>query len=201
MARPKRIARADVLRAALAIVDDEGLEGLTMRRLGRALGVEAMSLYRHVANKEAVLDGVHEAVLADVRWPQTTGVWQRDVVSGALALRDALRRHPNVLPLFATRPATTDASLAHLERALAQLEAPLPDLTTRVMAVQSVLALVLGHALFHDTPAGLGPDYERLDPETFPVLSTVGQALEGYDPDAELAFALASLVRGFEGPR
>ncbi|MEM9491478.1 MAG: TetR family transcriptional regulator, partial [Myxococcota bacterium] len=63
MPRPPKISREQVLRAALEVVDAEGLGALSMRRIGQQLDVEAMALYRHVPNKEAVLDGVHEAVL------------------------------------------------------------------------------------------------------------------------------------------
>jgi AcrR family transcriptional regulator len=197
MARPRKVERSSVLAAALALVDAEGLSALTMRRLGEALGVEAMSLYRHVANKEAVLDGVHEAVLASVEWPAITGRWRDDVRTAAWAFRRALREHPNALPLLATRPANTAASLEHLEQALARLATPFPDPRRRVQAVQSLLALVIGHAMIHDAPVGTGPDYEALDAEAFPMLACVAPVLSDYDPDAELDFALDCLMAGW----
>ncbi|MCA9617858.1 MAG: TetR family transcriptional regulator [Myxococcales bacterium] len=188
-----KLDRGQVLQAALAMVDRDGLEGLSMRRLGEALGVEAMSLYRHVANKDEVLDGVHEAVLSSVVWPRRTGRWQADLVAAAWALREALRRHPHARPLFATRPATTPASLGYLEHALGLLEEPFPHPLRRVLAAQVVFALVIGHAMLHDGAAqGTGP--EGLDPEELPILTSVLSTLEGYDPEEELRFALESLI-------
>ena len=61
------LSRERVLRAAVALADERGIEALTMRNLGQELGVEAMSLYNHVANKEAILDGVVELVIGEVR--------------------------------------------------------------------------------------------------------------------------------------
>src|SRR5258706_5684902 len=106
------LSRERVLEAALQIVDREGLEAISMRRLGDALGVEAMSLYNHVPNKAAVLDGVFERVLAElpVLKPGRKS-WRAVLKAQALALRDVLAAHPNALPLFATRPAVTEASL------------------------------------------------------------------------------------------
>ena len=75
------LSRERILRSALAIADREGLEALSMRRIGEALGVEAMSLYNHIPNKAAILDGIFETVLAELPGMKRTASWQR-------ALRD-----------------------------------------------------------------------------------------------------------------
>jgi AcrR family transcriptional regulator len=87
------LSRDRILRAALELVDEGGLEALTMRRLGKALGFEAMSLYNHVANKEDVIDGMLELVLAESELPTAAGDWVSAVRASAVSVHDALRRH------------------------------------------------------------------------------------------------------------
>ena len=108
---PVGLSRARVCAEALALVDEEGLEALTMRRLGARLDCEAMSLYRHVKDKADLLDALHAAVLGDLQ-PETAvdqrthkrqAEWRVLLGGLARALRSSLLRHPNVLPLFTTR--------------------------------------------------------------------------------------------------
>src|SRR5215470_10646554 len=107
-ADPPALSRARICSEALALVDEEGLDALSMRRLGARLGVEAMSLYRHVRDKADLLDAIHAAVLGDLGTVRSGGAaagdWRALVAHMASALRTTLLRHPNVLPLFGTRP-------------------------------------------------------------------------------------------------
>src|SRR5262245_24793657 len=113
------LTRDKVLERAVQLVDEEGLDALSMRRLGEALGVQAMSLYRHVSDKADLLDGVHGAILAAVPVPARRGPWATRARALARSVREALRAHPRALVLFATRPAVVPASLALFEEALA----------------------------------------------------------------------------------
>src|SRR5437870_5886259 len=88
------LSRKRILRAALQVMDQEGLEAVTMRRLGRELGVEAMSLYNHVKDKEAILEGILEVVMAEFEFPEETGDWEADVRAGARAWRRLMIAHP-----------------------------------------------------------------------------------------------------------
>jgi AcrR family transcriptional regulator len=103
-ARPP-LSRERIITAALELVDEHGLQDLTMRRLGARLGVEAMSLYKHVPNKEAVVEGVRETLLdelAELRRSQHhSDSWQEALRGVARAFREVCRRHPRALPLFA----------------------------------------------------------------------------------------------------
>jgi len=90
--------------AALAIVDGDGLPALNMRRLGAALGVEAMSVYRHFPNKDAVLDGVVQAVLAELPETPPGEDWRTGYRETFITARSLLRAHLNALPLVASRP-------------------------------------------------------------------------------------------------
>jgi AcrR family transcriptional regulator len=98
-----RVTRARVIEAALGIMDAEGLEAVTMRRIGRELGVEAMSLYNHVRDKEDILDGISQAVMSQFVIPEPSGDWARDVVAMAREWRRLLGLHPGVMQLLAER--------------------------------------------------------------------------------------------------
>jgi AcrR family transcriptional regulator len=112
------VTRARVLAEALRIADAEGPENLSMRKLGRACGVEAMSLYHHVPDKAAILDGISEAVFAEVELPEVApgSPWQEELAVLVRAMRDALLRHPGALSVIATRPAFHAPGLAVIDR-------------------------------------------------------------------------------------
>jgi len=88
------LSRDRILRAALELADEGGIESLTMRKLGQALGFEAMSLYNHVANKDDVFDGILDLVLAESEPPSPTGDWDAAIRTSAISVHEALRRHP-----------------------------------------------------------------------------------------------------------
>jgi AcrR family transcriptional regulator len=106
--RPARspLTRERIVRTALRIMDDEGLDAVSMRRLGRELGVEAMSLYNHVADKDDILAGIKDVVMGEFDMGPPSGEWERDARSAARAWRNILRAHPNVITLMtsAARP-------------------------------------------------------------------------------------------------
>jgi AcrR family transcriptional regulator len=158
-----------------------------------------MSLYNHVPDKAAVLDAVHEAVLAELELPRRTGHWRRDARGLARAFRRTLLAHPHAVPLFAERPAFTHGSLAHVERALDVLRPGFPNLKDRIAIVQVAVAYVVGHvAQSLPRASARVPAYSALDPEAFPNLAHLEAALAGYDVEAEFEFGLAALLRGFE---
>jgi AcrR family transcriptional regulator len=106
MGRPKHnlISRRRTLEVALRIVDEEGLNALSIRRLGTELNVHGISLYHHFNNKEAILVGVCELALANVRTPHNTGGdWREWLVNNATEYWKALRAHPNLIPLLMRR--------------------------------------------------------------------------------------------------
>ena len=116
-ARP-RLSRERVLSAALKLADEQGLGALSMRRLGQALGVEAMSLYRHVANKDAILDALVEAVLEEVALPTRDEAWRVALARRARSGLEAFRQHPWAVALLETRGAASPAALRCREATL-----------------------------------------------------------------------------------
>jgi len=114
------LSRERILRAALALADTDGADALTMRRLGDELGYEAMSLYRHVANKDDLLDGMLDLVLAEWEPPDAQADWQDAIRSSARSVHEALRRHPWAAQLLVSghiRP----ARLAYMDSLLGTL--------------------------------------------------------------------------------
>lgn len=103
-ARREALSRERVLAAALALIDREGIEGLSMRKLGAALGVEAMSLYNHVKDKDDVLDGVVGLLWREVgQRTHSRGPWQEQARALAAAIRATAHAHPRAYPLVLTR--------------------------------------------------------------------------------------------------
>jgi AcrR family transcriptional regulator len=88
------LSRERILQAALELADEGGIESLTMRKLGQALGFEAMSLYNHVANKDDVLDGILDLVLRESEPPSPAGDWDAAIRTSAISVHEALHRHP-----------------------------------------------------------------------------------------------------------
>src|SRR3954471_20858958 len=88
------LSRDRILQAALELVDEHGIDALTMRRLGQELGFEAMSLYNHVANKDDVIDGMLDLVLDEGDLPAAGGDWEASIRESAVSVHASLRRHP-----------------------------------------------------------------------------------------------------------
>lgn len=97
------LSRERVLRAAVALADESGIESLTMRRLGQELGVEAMSLYKHVANKDDILDGIVDLVLGDIDVPPTGTQWRTAMRARAISAHQVLLSHPWAAMLVMSR--------------------------------------------------------------------------------------------------
>jgi AcrR family transcriptional regulator len=110
VARPSRIDRTAVLAEALVLADERGLEALTMAGVAERLGVTPMALYRHVANKADLLDGLVEVLLTEFPPPFAALSWRESLSSLAGNIRASARRHPSVFPLLLQRPATTAQS-------------------------------------------------------------------------------------------
>jgi AcrR family transcriptional regulator len=110
MPRPRLIDRSDVLDAALAIADEQGLDSVTMSAVGHRLDVSAMALYRHVADKADLLDGLVERLLDEVHFPDPSRPPREQLAAIGAGVRDTARLHPTVFPLLLARPARTDTA-------------------------------------------------------------------------------------------
>ena len=106
-----RLSRERMLQAAVALADRHGIDALTMRRLAEELGAGAMSLYYHVPNKEALLDGMVDLVFSEIELPSTAIEWKTAMRRRALSTREALRRHPWALGLMESSKSPGPADL------------------------------------------------------------------------------------------
>ncbi len=109
------MSRDRILAVAVQLVDEHGLDALSMRKLGAALGVEAMSLYNHVENKDDVLDGMLDRVMRQIRIPDPQAPWTERLRQLAGEIRRAGLEHPGVLPLFGARPVITAEGFAPVQ--------------------------------------------------------------------------------------
>jgi AcrR family transcriptional regulator len=123
--RPDRVplSRDRVLQAALEVADGGGLGSLTIRSLAEAVGVKPMSVYHHVANKEAILDGIVDLVFAEIEVPPGDGDWRAEMHVRAASARRALRRHPWAIGLMESRTTPGPATLRHHDAVLGSLRA------------------------------------------------------------------------------
>ncbi|MER7750768.1 TetR/AcrR family transcriptional regulator C-terminal domain-containing protein [Kitasatospora sp. NPDC097643] len=158
--RPPQIDAEGIVVAAVALIDAEGLEALTMRRLGTELGVTAMSLYRHLPNRDAVLAAVVNRLAGEVAVEAADATpWPQALHGFARAYRRMLLAHPNAVPLLATHPVDEAAGRAVIAPVLERFRAAGITDGDAVTAVQSVAVYVLGHALAEvGTPPGTTRD-------------------------------------------
>jgi AcrR family transcriptional regulator len=111
--RRPRVSREQVLDAALELADEGGLTAVTMASVGARLGVEAMSLYRHIGNKEEMLDGLVDRVFSEIEVPKDPRDWRDAMRRRAVSVHDALGRHPWAIGLMESRAQPGPATLGH----------------------------------------------------------------------------------------
>src|ERR1700722_18042704 len=107
------LSRESVLLGGVAFADEHGIASLSMRKLGDVLGVEAMSLYNHVANKDELFDGMVDLVLGEIDLPVGGGDWNTAMRERAQSARQALRRHSWAIALMSTRSSSGPATRHH----------------------------------------------------------------------------------------
>jgi AcrR family transcriptional regulator len=193
--------RRRVLEEAVRFVDREGLEALTMRKLGAELGVEAMSLYNHVSNKSALLDGMVEVLLGELEIPPENHDWEERIREGYRAFRRLAHEHPNVFPLLVNRPPDTMDGAWLVEEVLKTLGEAGFHKETALHAFRSLSSYTFGYAMAEIRGFALEPDgsragVQRLSPEEFPCISELGPQLESVDHDAEFEFGLDLILSG-----
>jgi AcrR family transcriptional regulator len=205
------ITRAAVLASALEIIDRDGVDGLSMRRLGEAVGRDPMVLYRHVPNKAAVLDGVVEIVVERLSVDTASSDWAAALRAFAHDFRDLARAHPNVVPLLVTRPLATPLGmrppgiLRQLENVLALLTGAGFTGADALHVYRALFGLLYGHVLTElqeiverpeETDHVLRLGLHRLSIGEFPHLRELAPTWASYDGLAELDRGLDILLSG-----
>jgi AcrR family transcriptional regulator len=206
-----RITRDLVLATALELIDRDGVDGLSMRRLARVLGRDPMILYRHAPNKAALLDGVAETVLAQLKVDPADPDWAAQLRTVARGYRALALAHPNVVPLLVTRPLATPLGLRP-PGTLRPLEAILTLLTRAGFSgpdalhiYRALFGFLHGHVLNELQELIENPDetddllrlgLHRLPIREFPLLRSLAPALASYDGASELERGLDILLTG-----
>ena len=210
--RPPRLSREAVLRAAMAVADDGGLEALTMQRIGEQVGAEAMSLYRHVRNKDDLLDGIVDLVFAEIELPPAGTDWKTAMRERAISARSALSRHPWAVGLMESRSQPGPSNMAHHDAVLGMLFAAGFSGLEATHAYNAIDSFIygfalqerglpfgnqeelaeLGEAMFRDLQVGEYPNLQRV----------AGELIEsGFDYAREFEFGLDLILDGLERRR
>lgn len=208
--------RERVLRTAVALADEVGLEAVSMRRLAQQLDVVPMALYKHVADKDALLDGMVDAVLAEVEPPGAVLEWKDAVRGRILAVRRVVLRHQWARKAIESRTRRSPAVLAHMDSVVGLLRAGgfSVDLTHHLMHALGNRIWGFSPELFDETrrkdvqptidaagQAALMEEAAQRYPHIFEIVrsATAGDSTRyGCDEDFEFVFALDLLLEGAE---
>ena len=207
----RKITRERILATALDLIDRDGVESLSMRRLGGALDRDPMMLYRHAPNKAALLDGVAESVYAQLQVDSADPDWAGQLRAVARDYRRLALSHPNVVPLLVTRPLATPlglrprGTLRPLEDILALLTGAGFSGLDALHIYRALFGFLHGHVLNELQELVENPDetddllrlgLHRLPITEFPLLRSLAPALAAYDGAAELERGLDILLTG-----
>lgn len=149
------LTRDRVLQAAIAYADKAGVGALSMRRLGQELGVEAMSLYNHIANKEDLLDGMVDVIVQEIDEPAPSGDWKTILRTRILSARRALLRHPWASAVMVTRTNMTPTMMRYMDSLIGILRRGGFSIDLAHHAIHVLGSRMLGFAqeLYDDTEA------------------------------------------------
>ncbi|WP_113700376.1 TetR/AcrR family transcriptional regulator [Nonomuraea lactucae] len=198
------LSRARILAAAIDLIEREGADAVSMRRIAAELGVGVMSLYNHVPNKDALLSGVAETVLSGIEFTDDPGAhWSDRVRTQAHAFRQIAHHYPRSTMLVVSRTLHSSAGLLPVERALATLRGAGFDGIDAVRMLRMFIAFIVGSLLREVgvTPTFAPPQQHRavsaehVDPELFPHVSELAPLLVSCDHEAEFEFGVEMLIQ------
>lgn len=204
-----RLSRERVLEAANAIADSHGLVGLTMRSLARELGVQPMSLYHHVANKEEILDGLVDVVFTQIDFPADDLDWKRAMRERADSARTVLRRHPWAIGLVESRTTPGLATLQHHDAVIGNLRRAGFSVPMAAHAFALLDSYTYGFALQEANLPFNGENVaevanamiDQIPSDMFPHLAEMAAehvTRQGYDFGDEFGFGLELILDGLE---
>ncbi|RST16535.1 TetR/AcrR family transcriptional regulator [Streptomyces sp. WAC05374] len=203
MPRPRSLTHDQLASAALAVIDREGVAGLSMRAVAQELGTSTMALYRYVDDREQLEGLVVELVLGavDSAPPPANAPWPDRIEAMVRRLRDAVSAHPAVVPLTVTHRHRSRAGLRWSEAVLAILTEAGFEGERRVIALRGLLGYVIGAIqLEHLGPlSGEGTvAISALPPGEFPYMAETARHARGVSRDEEFLGGLAVLLRGLD---
>lgn len=195
------LSRERIIAAAVELVDEQGLAALSMRRLGAALGVEAMSLYNHVENKDDVLDGMLDAVLREIPLPGEDLPWEERIRALARGFRRAGLDHPGVLPLFGSQAVRSVEGFRPLECAYSILRSaglgPADAFDGFIFAASYVFGFALTEVGgIREVADSRGLDVGAVDAGERARLAEMGAAFTASDADVQFERGLDLVITG-----
>jgi AcrR family transcriptional regulator len=211
-ARREPLTKARILRTAVALADEGGVESLSMRRLAQGLGVVPMALYKHVANKDEMLDGMVDVVVGEIDPPLEGADWKTAIRERVLSARRALLRHPWASRVIESRTAPTPTVIGYMDEMIGILRKGgfSVDLTHHAMHAIGSRALGFSQELFDDTPDD-PPEIQAIAAqqmaEAYPYISEMAAAIshddasvvgQGCDDQFEFEFALDLILEGLD---
>lgn len=207
----RALNRAQVLEAAVALADERGIDQLSMRKLAQGLGVEAMSLYNHVASKEDLLTGMVDTVITEIRLPLANGDWRAEMEDRAEALRGVLARHPWATVLIVSSADVGPSLLAYTEATVACLLSAGFSVPMTDRAWNAIDSYVYGYTLKEQNFPFEQSDYAAaaraylpmLDPATHPALRLMAEHVADgrHDGIHDFSFGLRLILDGLEALR
>ncbi|MEU9245375.1 TetR/AcrR family transcriptional regulator [Streptomyces sp. NPDC048385] len=205
MPRPRSLAPEQLASAALAVLDSEGLAGLSMRAVAKELGMSAMGLYRYVRDRgeleRLVVEQVLEAV--DTEPPDPAAAWRERITILVRRMRDAVGAHPAVVPLVIAHRHHSLGVLRWSETVLVVLDEAGVSGERRVVALRALLAHLTGAIQLEHLGPLAGPGtvaISALSPDDFPHMAETARAARNVGPDREFLGGLGMLLDGLEGP-
>jgi len=199
-----------VLHAAAALADESGLEALSMRKLGEAVGVEAMSLYTHVANKDDLLDGMIDIVFSEIDLPSGEDDWKTAIRQRAISVRRVLSRHRWAIGLMESRSSPGPATLRHHDAVIGCLRNAGFSVELTAHAYSALDSYIYGFALQERSLPFDNPDetaelaqaiFTQFPTDGYPhlaALTTEHVLRPGYDYGDEFEFGLDLILDGLE---
>ena len=204
------LSRERVLRAAVLLADEDGIDALTMRELGLRLGVEAMSLYNHVANKDDILDGMVDLVVGEIELPADAADWKHAMRARAVSARAVFAQHPWVSPLIDSRETSGPARLRYLDWVVGTLRRAGFSLEMAARAFSVLDSYIYGfgrQSLNASSAADMTPEeiaegfLQAIPVDEYPYLRemVVDYAMaSAQDESADFAFGLDLILDGLE---
>ncbi|MFF5083064.1 TetR/AcrR family transcriptional regulator C-terminal domain-containing protein [Actinoplanes sp. NPDC000266] len=204
-----RLSKEGIVAAAVELADRDGLDGLSMRRLAQHLGVDAMSIYYHLRDKDTLLAAMADAVVASIAISEAGGPWTDRLRALIMQARGTMLKHPWAVRIIESRAEPTPAVLLHIERVLAIMRGGGCSVDLGHHAIHLLGSRILGFSqdLFDDNPDPSAPPPPAEWAETLPHVAELAAAathdgrLSGCDDEFEFAFALDLLLDGLERRR
>jgi TetR/AcrR family tetracycline transcriptional repressor len=196
--RPAKLSRSAIFAAAIALIDRDGPSALTMRALATALGVEAMSLYRHVAGKDALLDGVAEQLMSEIEPRGASADWTVAVHGFASSVRGLARNHPQAFTLVGLRALDSASALQPVEDLLASLRGAGFTRQRAVAAYRVVAAYTRGYVLSEIAGFAFSEDVASLARRAgrFPTIRALSRQLAQAPTNTSFRAGLETIING-----